>query len=132
MKATTMIWVMMSVIITLTGCSSASEVKESAVYQSISPEEAFQRLENEEQITLLDVRTESEFEEGHIPGSILIPLQVLEEEALLQLSDKDAPIFIYCRSGRRSLEAAEIMLELGYTRIYDLGGILDWPYDVVK
>ncbi|WP_343185188.1 rhodanese-like domain-containing protein [Anoxynatronum sibiricum] len=123
---------MISLIIILTGCGSTAEVPESAVYQSISPEEAFQRLENEEQIILLDVRTEAEFEEGHIPGSMLIPLQVLAEEAPLQLSDKDATIFIYCRSGRRSLEAAKMMLEMGYTQIYDLGGILDWPYDVVK
>lgn len=118
------------VMLLLAGCGSTAEVGEAAVYQNITPEEALQRLENEDQIILLDVRTEPEHAEVRIPGSILIPLQTLAEEAPLQLTDKEATIFIYCRSGRRSLEAAEILLELGYTQVYDLGGIIDWPYDV--
>ena len=70
--------------------------------------------------------------EGHISGSINIPLSgVIEDVNALGL-DKDSPFMVYCRSGRRSAEAAAALLAAGYTDIYDLGGIIDWPYDTVK
>jgi len=119
-----------AIVIILTGCGKAVEAPETISFQSITPEEAMQRLDSEEEIVLLDVRTPEEYAEGHIPGSQLIPLQTLEEEAPNQLTDKDAPIFVYCRSGNRSLEAAEILVEQGYTQVYDLGGIINWPYEV--
>ncbi len=122
--------IMSAIVIILAGCGDAVEAPEAIRFQSIAPEEAMQRLESEEEIILLDVRTPEEYAEGHIPGSQLIPLQTLEEEAPLQLTDKDVPIFVYCRSGSRSLEAADILVELGYTQVYDLGGIIDWPYEV--
>ena len=81
---------------------------------------------------MVDVRTPVEYAEERIPGSLLIPLQTLEEEAPQHLTDKETPVFIYCRSGQRSLEAAEILVELRYTNVYDLGGIIDGPYDVEK
>lgn len=121
-----------ALIILLAGCGNGTESSELAGFQSITPEEALERLENEPGIVLLDVRTPAEYAEGHIPGSLLIPLQTLAEEAPEQLTDKDAPIFVYCRSGRRSIEAAEILVEQGYTQVYDLGGIIDWPYETVK
>jgi len=121
-----------AMVIMLAGCGNATENSKLLGFQSVAPEEALQRLESDEGIILLDVRTPEEYTAGHIPGSQLIPLQTLEEEAPQQLNDKDAIIFVYCRSGRRSLEAAEILVELGYTQVYDLGGIIDWPYEVVK
>ena len=121
-----------ALIIMLAGCGNEAEDPGLTSFQSIAPEEALQRLESEEDIILVDVRTPGEYAEERIPGSLLIPLQTLEEEAPQHLTDKEAPVFIYCRSGRRSLEAAEILLELGYTNVYDLGGIIDWPYDVEK
>ena len=121
-----------AVIILLAGCGNGAEAPELTGFQSIAPEEALERLENEEGIVLLDVRTPAEYAEGHIPGSLLIPLQTLAQEAPEQLTDKEAPIFVYCRSGRRSIEAAEILVEQGYTQVYDLGGIIDWPYETVK
>ena len=83
-------------------------------------------------IVLVDVRTSEEYAAGHIPGAILIPLSELAAEADGQLPDKDAKIIVYCRSGNRSAQAAELLDGLGYTRIYDMGGIVDWPYDVVS
>lgn len=105
------------------------EQNKTAKVLTITPEDAKERLENEENIILLDVRTLEEYEENHIPNSVLIPLDVLEKEASEKLSDKGATIFIYCRSGNRSATASKILLELGYTNLYDLGGIIDWPYD---
>lgn len=103
-----------------------------ASYSKITPEGAMERLSNENDIVILDVRTKEEYDTGHIKNSILIPVDVLEEEAIESLKDKDATIFIYCRSGNRSKTAANILINLGYQNVYDLGGINDWPYEVVK
>ncbi len=112
-------------LIMTTGCSSPDEV----TYRNISPEEAHQRLQTGDEVVLLDVRTPAEHEELRIPGSLLIPLDVLEVEAPEQIPDQDAPILIYCRSGRRSMDAAEILIGLGYTDVTNIGGIIDWPYE---
>lgn len=101
----------------------------SPVYNNISPSEAKKRLENEKNIVLLDVRTREEYEEKHIPDSVLIPVDILADEAGNTLTDKNVPVFIYCRSGRRSVTAAKILIEKGYTDVYNLGGIIDWPYE---
>ena len=98
--------------------------------ESISPEEAYKRLESEEDIILLDVRNQGEYEEQHIPGSILIPVNELEKRAEAELTDKDADIIVYCASGKRSTSAANILAGLGYSKVYNMGGIMDWPYEV--
>jgi rhodanese-related sulfurtransferase len=98
--------------------------------ESISPEEAQERLESEEDIILLDVRNQGEYEEKHIPGSILIPVDELEKRAEAELTDKNTDIFVYCASGRRSTTASNILAGLGYSKVYNLGGIADWPYEV--
>ena len=95
----------------------------------ISVEEAKKIMDTREGYILLDVRSESEYDEGHIPGAILIPYTELEDRAE-ELLDKEQLILIYCRSGRRSQIAAAILAELGYTNIQEFGGILDWPYEV--
>lgn len=97
-------------------------------YTKIKPEEAKKRLENEKGIILLDVRTQEEYTEKHIPDSLLIPVEEIEKEALTKLTDKNVIIFVYCRSGRRSAIASEALAKMGYARVYDLGGIIDWPY----
>ncbi len=100
-----------------------------ANYKDIKPEEAKKRLDGETGIILLDVRTQEEYDEKHIPDSILIPVDVIEKEAQTKLTDKNATIFVYCRSGRRSAIAAEALVKMGYTKVYNLGGINDWPYE---
>ena len=82
--------------------------------------------------TLLDVRTLEEFNAGWIKGAMLIPVDELGARAEKELPEKSVPILIYCRSGVRSARAARILAELGYTKIYDLGGIINWPYGTVK
>ncbi|MBR6767944.1 MAG: rhodanese-like domain-containing protein [Clostridia bacterium] len=97
----------------------------------IDPEEA-KAMMDQGNVIIVDVRRIDEFEQGYIPGAILVPNETILTEALTKLPDKNAMILIYCRSGRRSAEAAEKLLSLGYTQVYDFGGILDWPYDITK
>lgn len=81
---------------------------------------------------LLDVRTEQEFKEKHIPESLLIPDYELAERAEAELPDKRQVIFVYCRSGRRSETAAKELVAMGYNHVYDIGGIIDWPYEITQ
>lgn len=97
---------------------------------NITAEEAKQIIDTEEGYIILDVRTQEEYDQGHIPGAILIPNTEIETRAEEELPDKDQLILVYCRSGRRSKLAAEILVELGYTNIQEFGGIIDWPYEV--
>lgn len=101
-----------------------------AVAGLISPADAKARLDAGEAVVVVDVRTAEEYAEGHIPGSLLLPLDSIGADALSALPDKDAPLFVYCRSGRRSAIAAAQLLEMGYTQVWDLGGILSWPFEV--
>lgn len=110
------------------GAAQAGSNKASG-YTDIQPEEAKKRLESEKGIILLDVRTQEEYDEKHIPNSRLIPVDVIEKEAPATLTDKNTTIFVYCRSGRRSVTASEALVKMGYTKVYNLGGIIDWPYE---
>ena len=98
----------------------------------IDPLEAKRRLVKDKGIILLDVRTEEEHIENHIPGSILIPLKVLRQEAAKTLPDKQATIIFYCKSGNRSRAAVRMLLKQGYTNVYDMGGIQGWPYKTIS
>ena len=97
---------------------------------NITAQEAKVIMESSEGYVILDVRTQEEFDQGHIPGAILIPDTEVAERAEEVLTDKDQLILVYCRSGRRSKLAAEALVELGYTNIKEFGGIIDWPYEV--
>jgi phage shock protein E len=123
----------------LSGCSNKSSedskgnsADKKVSFTSITPQEAKKRLDNEKGIILLDVRTKEEYESGHIKDSMLIPVDVLEKESESKLKDKNATIFVYCRSGNRSVTAANILVKQGYKNVYNLGGINSWPYEVVK
>ena len=98
----------------------------------ISPSEARKRMESEKGIILLDVRNRDEYVNRHIPNSTLIPVNVLVSEAGKRLPDKEADIFVYCASGSRSSMAASILLKLGYTKVFNMGGISSWPYETVS
>ncbi|HBV87238.1 MAG TPA: rhodanese-like domain-containing protein [Desulfosporosinus sp.] len=98
----------------------------------IDPPEAKKRMDTEKGIIVLDVRTQEEYTENHIPKSTLIPLNALQREAGLKLPDKKATIFIYCRSGNRSRAAVKMLLKQGYTNVFNLGGIIRWPYKTVS
>ena len=98
----------------------------------ISAESAKQRLDSEKGIILLDVRNPEEYQQKHIPDSILIPVNALANQAASKLPDKNAEIIVHCRSGSRSASAVKILTNLGYAHVYDLGGINRWPYKTVS
>ena len=118
------------VALLLTGCGQASQNSQEAVYVNITAQEAKQIMDTEEGYIILDTRTREEYEEGHIPGAIVISHDEIKEKAEQLLPDKDQLLLVYCRSGRRSKLAAEALVELGYTNIKEFGGIIDWPYEV--
>lgn len=103
-----------------------------AEYHKISAEDAKKRMDSGDDIIILDVRTQAEYDESHIPGAILIPNETIGTGKPEQLPDTDQEILVYCRSGNRSAQAAKKLVEAGYTQIYDFGGIMDWPYDTVS
>ena len=114
----------------LTACGHTKENDQEAVYMNITAQEAREIMDTEEGYIILDVRTQAEYDEKHIPGAVLIPDYEIKERAEEELTDKDQLILVYCRSGRRSKLAAEALVELGYTNIKEFGGIIDWPYEV--
>ena len=114
----------------LTACGQDKENDREAVYVNITAEAARQIMDTEEGYIILDVRTREEYDQGHIPGAVLIPDTEIKARAEEVLTDKDQLILVYCRSGRRSKLAAQILVELGYTNIKEFGGIIHWPYEV--
>lgn len=109
-----------------------SEQGEKFMYEQITAEEAKKIMDSEIKSIILDVREQDEFDEGHIPGAILLPYTKIDAGAEEKIPDKDALILVYCRSGRRSKIAAESLAKLGYTNVKEFGGIIDWPYEVEK
>ncbi len=100
-------------------------------YQKITAEQAKSMMDADKSVLVIDVRTQEEYAQGHISGALLIPNETITDQPPEQLGDKDAVILIYCRSGNRSEQAALKLLDMGYTQVYDFGGIIDWPYETV-
>ena len=94
----------------------------------LTPEQAKARMEENPDLILLDVRTQEEFEQGHIPGAVCLPNEMIAADMPV-LFGKDAEILLYCRSGRRSADAAKKLRDMGFTNVFDFGGIIDWPYE---
>ena len=117
-------------VMMLTACGQDIENDQGAVYVNITAEEAKKIMDSQEGYIILDVRTQEEYDEGHIPGAIVISHEEIAEKAEGVLTDKNQLILVYCRSGRRSKLAAEALVELGYTNIKEFGGVIDWPYEV--
>lgn len=119
-------------IFTVAACGDKNDKGETLTYEQISAEEAKAIMDTEKEYIIIDARTGSEFAEGHIEGAILIPEYEIAERAEKELPNKDALILVYCRSGRRSKIASEELVKLGYTNVKEFGGIIDWPYEIVK
>ena len=101
-------------------------------YRQISMDEAVKMMKDEKDYIILDVRRPDEFAEGHIPGAINVPNEEIGTAEIAELPDKSQLILVYCRSGRRSKEASEKLVKLGYTNIVEFGGILDWKGEIEK
>ena len=124
------ILLLLAFVILLSGCANSQGG--SIMWRTVSQEEAMKIMEEEADYVILDVRTQAEYDEGHIPGAILIPYTEIDGKAEELIADKDIQILVYCRSGRRSKIAAQSLAQLGYTNVKEFGGIIDWKYDVVK
>ena len=109
----------------LVGCAVPAEQEIS--YRQITMDKAVAMMKEEEGYIILDVRTAAEFDEKHIPGAINIPNEAIGTDAIPELPDKDQMILVYCRSGKRSKQASEKLMKLGYTNVVEFGGIIDWP-----
>ena len=112
-------------LLLLTGCCGASADS----YQQITQEEAKEMMDAQE-VILLDVREQDEYDSGHIPGAVLLPVGTIDETTAAEvIPEKDSTVLVYCRSGNRSKTASAALAELGYTAIYEFGGINTWPYE---
>ena len=115
-------------LMALPGCAGGSAQGE---YRQISMEKAADMMEQETDYILLDVRTAAEYQQGHIPGAVCIPNESIGTEEIPELPDKEQKILVYCRSGNRSKQASAKLAKLGYTNVYEFGGILDWTGETV-
>ena len=113
----------------LTGCTGAGNSTNNT-YRQISMDEAVTMMAQETGYIILDVRRADEFSAGHIPGAINVANESIGTDEIPELPDKNQLIMVYCRSGRRSKEAAEKLVKLGYTNIVEFGGILDWKGEI--
>lgn len=120
--------VLLMTLLVLSGCGGgAAEAQPS--YQQISQQEAKEMMDSQE-VILLDVREQEEYDQGHIPGAVLLPVGTISEEtAGAAIPEKEDTVLVYCRSGNRSKTAAAALAQLGYTNVYEFGGINTWPYE---
>ena len=117
-----------AILLALTGCGGTKTMENT--YQQITQEEAKDMMDAGD-VIVLDVREQSEFDAGHIPGAVLLPVgTITKDTAAAVIPELDAVVLVYCRSGNRSKTASKALVNLGYTNIYEFGGINTWPYDI--
>ncbi|OUP53106.1 sulfurtransferase [Butyricicoccus pullicaecorum] len=115
-----------SLLLLFTGCGGNTADNS---YQQITQEKAKEMMDTQE-VIVLDVREQNEYDSGHIPGAVLLPAGTIDEDtAAAVIPEKDSTVLVYCRSGNRSKTASSALAELGYTNIYEFGGINTWPYE---
>ena len=113
-------------LLLLAGCGGNAA---GGTYQQITQEEAKEMMDTQE-VIILDVREQDEYDSGHIPGAVLLPVGTIDEETAAEvIPEKDSMVLVYCRSGNRSKTVSETLVGLGYTNIYEFGGINTWPYE---
>ena len=123
------ILLLLVILLALGGCGQASE-ENTAGYQQITVEEAKQMMDEMDDELILDVREQDEYDEKHISDAVLFPVGMIDSETAEGIiPEKDTPVLVYCRSGNRSKTASQKLAELGYTQVYEFGGIKDWPYE---
>ena len=114
-------------LLLLTGCSAQQPLR----YQQISQQDAKNLMDAYPDYVVLDVREQHEYDTGHIPGAVLLPLgSITKESAAAVIPTSTCPVMVYCRSGNRSKQAAEILCDLGYLNVMEFGGITTWPYEI--
>lgn len=147
-----LIIVIVAIMIVLAGCSCSKETADTsnsnnttnanensnsmttqnATYKQISQEEAKEMMRNNDNLVIVDVRRQDEYDSGHIAGAILIPNESIGTNRPEQLKDLNQVILVYCRTGNRSKQAAQKLADMGYTNVYEFGGITTWDGDIVQ
>ena len=117
------------ILMVMTSCKTKEMENTNMTYEQITMDEAKEIFESGGEYIILDVRREDEFAQGHIPGAINIPNEIIGDEDIEELPNKEQLIYVYCRSGNRSKQAAEKLVKLGYSNIVEFGGIIDWKGD---
>ena len=126
--------VLLLVMLLMTGCAMGQGMDGDGMersYTQISQDEAREMMARDDGHVIVDVRRQDEYDAGHIPGAILVPNESIGTEPPEALPDLNQILLVYCRSGRRSKEAAQKLFDIGYTNVYEFGGITDWTGDVV-
>ena len=117
-----------AILLALTGCGGTKTMENT--YQQITQEEAKDMMDTQD-VIVLDVREQYEFDAGHIPGAVLLPVGTITKDTAAAVIPKlDSVVLVYCRSGNRSKTASKALVDLGYTNVYEFGGINTWPYEV--
>lgn len=130
-------FLVLALLLVLTGCGETTQVQSDGentptvnTFQQISQEDAKEMMDNQS-VIILDVREQDEFDRGHIPGAVLLPVgTVAQDTAAAVIPEPDSVVLVYCRSGNRSKIASQTLADLGYTNVYEFGGISTWPYEV--
>lgn len=119
--------ILLVIVLLMAGCGKTTVENQ---YQQISQEEANNMMDTQE-VMVLDVREQSEFDAGHIPEAVLLPVgTITEATAAAVIPEKDSVVLVYCRSGNRSKTASQALVDLGYTNVFEFGGINTWSYEV--
>ncbi|MCB7050795.1 rhodanese-like domain-containing protein [Intestinimonas butyriciproducens] len=114
-------------LLLLAGCGGNAA---GGVYQQITQEAAKEMMDTQQEVVILDVREQDEYDSGHIPDAVLLPVGTIDEDTAAEvIPEKDSAVLVYCRSGNRSKTASSALADLGYTNIYEFGGISTWPYE---
>ncbi len=111
--------------------SDSTQTDEKAIYHTVTAETA-KYMMDEGSVTIVDVRTQSEYDAGHVENAILVPNETIGSIVPEELPDKETVLLVYCRTGRRAADASQKLVDMGYTKVYDFGGIEDWPYEIEK
>ena len=117
----------------LAGCAGGGGADAQLGYTQISAQQAKEVMDQQPDAVILDVREQGEYDAGHIPGAVLLPVGSIDGESAAEaIPTQDTAVLVYCRSGNRSKTASAALAQLGYTQVYEFGGIQDWPYDVER
>ena len=119
---------LLALTLLMSACGTPAELG----YQQVTAQQAQSLMEETGDWILLDVRTQAEYEQAHIPGAVCVPNEEIGTEEIPELPDKEQLILVYCRSGNRSKQASEKLVQLGYTNVVEFGGIVNWPGETVS
>ena len=135
MKKIILIIIILTIIIIGVVCimnRKERNIENEVIIKHVSMNDIVQIMEENENYIILDVRTQAEYNQGHIPNAICIPNETIDENVVNKLLDKNQMILVYCRSGNRSKQAAEKLKKLGYTNLIEFGGIIDWKGEIER